>query len=107
MSALKLKQCFDLKGNVLFIFFQISAQYQLQVENARLRWFHRNENASTVFSIITDVPVLSSGKWYHVAAMYDGLRGSARIYINGRLSKQETADPGVFLSRDWSKYTGR
>ncbi|XP_068742646.1 uncharacterized protein [Montipora capricornis] len=81
-------------------------QYLLQIENARLRWFHRNENGSTVFSIITDGPVLSNGKWYHIAAMYDGLRGSARIYINGRLSKQETADPGVFLSRDWSKYAG-
>ena len=39
--------------------------------------------------------------------MYDGLRGSAKIYIDGTLSKQESADPGVFLSRDWSKYAGR
>lgn len=81
-------------------------QYDLQVENARVRWFHRNENGSTVFSIITDGPVLSNGKWYHIAAMYDGLRGIAKIYIDGKLSKQETADPGVFLSRDWSKYAG-
>lgn len=84
-----------------------SAQYDLQVENARVRWFHRNENGSTVFSIITDGPVLSNGKWYHLAAMYDGLRGIAKIYIDGKLSKQETADPGVFLSRDWSKYAGK
>ncbi|CAH3193907.1 unnamed protein product, partial [Porites evermanni] len=61
---------------------------------------------STVFSIVTDGPVLSNGKWFHVAAMYDGLRGSAKIYIDGKLSKQESADPGVFLSRDWSKYAG-
>ncbi|CAH3043176.1 unnamed protein product [Porites lobata] len=82
------------------------SQYQLEVENARIRWFHRNENGSTVFSIVTDGPVLSNGKWFHVAAMYDGLRGSAKIYIDGKLSKQESADPGVFLSRDWSKYAG-
>lgn len=87
--------------------FYVLAQYQLEVENARIRWFHRNENGSTVFSIVTDVPVLSNGKWFHVAAMYDGLRGSAKIYIDGKLSKQESADPGVFLSRDWSKYAGR
>lgn len=88
------------------VHFFFLAQYLLQVENAQLRWFHRNENGSTVFSIITDGPVLSNGKWYHIAAMYDGLRGNSRIYINGRLSKQETADPGIFLSRDWSKYVG-
>ena len=87
--------------------FYVLAQYQLEVENARIRWFHRNENGSTVFSIVTDGPVLSNGKWFHVAAMYDGLRGSAKIYIDGELSKQESADPGVFLSRDWSKYAGR
>ena len=88
------------------IIFSTLAQYELQIENARVRWFHRNENGSTVFSVITDAPVLSNEKWYHVAAMYDGLRGISQIYINGQLSKQETADPGVFLSRDWSKFAG-
>lgn len=37
---------------------------------------------------------------------YDGLRGLSQIYIDGKLTKEEKADPGVFLSRDWSKYVG-
>lgn len=92
---------------IIDLFSVLSAQYLLQVENARVRWFHRNENGTTVFSIITDGPVLSNGKWYHLAVMYEGLHGTASIYIDGKLRKQETRDPGVFLSRDWSKYAGR
>jgi hypothetical protein len=83
------------------------AQYILDVENGRIRWFHRNENGTTVFSILTDLPVLSPGKWSQVAVSYDGLRGSSQIYIDGKLNKEEVADPGVFLSRDWSKYAGK
>jgi len=85
----------------------LAAQYLLQSENGRVFWFHRNENGTTVFSIITDTPVLQPGKWAHLAVTYDGLRGISQVYVDGKLNKEETADPGVFLSRDWSKYVGK
>ena len=71
-----------------------------------MRWFHRNENQTTVFSIVTDAPVITNGAWSHVAATYNGLTGDAKIFINGKLAKQEITDPGVFLSMDWTKYAG-
>ena len=76
------------------------------MEDGRIRWFHRNEQMVTIFSIITDLPVLQTGQWAHIAGTYDGLSGKAQIYINGKLVKQEATDPGRFLSRDWGKFAG-
>ncbi|EDO28034.1 predicted protein [Nematostella vectensis] len=61
---------------------------------------------NTVFSIITDMPVLHPGNWYNVAVTYNGLTGTSQIFVDGKLKKEETADPGVFLSTDWSEYAG-
>ena len=82
------------------------AQFQLEAVDGRVRWFHRNENKTTVFSIVTDGPVITRKKWVHVACTYNGLTGDAKIYIDGALAKQEIADPGVFLSLDWTGYAG-
>ncbi|XP_048578921.1 uncharacterized protein LOC5512916 [Nematostella vectensis] len=82
------------------------AQFQLQSDNGRVKWFHRNEKMNTVFSIITDMPVLHPGNWYNVAVTYNGLTGTSQIFVDGKLKKEETADPGVFLSTDWSEYAG-
>lgn len=87
-------------------FFKL-AQYQLEVVNGRVRWFHRNENMTTVFSIVTDTPVVTREQWSHVAGTYNGLTGDAKIYIDGKIAKQEITDPGVFLSMDWTGYAGR
>jgi len=41
--------------------------------------------------------VLKPGEWQHVAATADAATGARRIYLNGRLLKEERGDPDADL----------
>ena len=88
------------------ILFHSTAQYRLESDSGKLVWFHRNQAGITVFSVRTDQPVLLAGKWTHVLVTYAAATGRARVFIDGRLEKEETTDTGVPLSTDWGKYAG-
>ena len=53
-------------------------QYHLEVDNGRVRWFHRNERHVTIFSVLTR-PLIETGNWMHLAVTYDGVLGMARV----------------------------
>ena len=38
---------------------------------------------------------------------YTVVTGTAQIFVNGDLIKQDVKDPGVPLSTDWEKYAGK
>ena len=81
-------------------------QYRLEVQDGKLTWFHRNSLGNTLFSVVTDSPVLIPNVWTHILVTYTVVTGTAQIFINGELKKEDVKDPGVLLSTDWDKYTG-
>ena len=56
--------------------------------------------------MVTDSPVLIPNIWTHILVTYTVVTGTAQIFINGELKKEDVKDPGVLLSTDWEKYTG-
>ena len=74
--------------------------------DGNLRWFHRDEKGSTVFSVTTDRSVIQPDTWVEIVAMYDSYRGRAVIYIDGQMLKDDVSDP-MKLSQDWGAFAGK
>ncbi|XP_057312398.1 uncharacterized protein LOC130653922 [Hydractinia symbiolongicarpus] len=80
-------------------------QYHLEVIDGKVRWFHRNEKGETVFAAETSKVVIEANTWYELAVSYNSTSGSANIYIDALLVKDEVSDPMV-LSTDWGLFAG-
>ena len=90
---------------IFYLCLRILGQYHLEVIDGKLRWFHRNEHGETVFAAETSQSVIDANKWYELAVTYDGASGSAKIYVNSLLVKEESSDP-MNLSSDWGLFAG-
>eukprot|EP00794_Sanderia_malayensis_P004400 gene4400-4989_t len=78
-------------------------QYHVEIENGKVRWFHRNEKHAVVFSI-TSTALVAEGAWTHIAGTYDAEKAIAKLFINGDLVAK---GPGNgFLSQDWTGKAG-
>ena len=55
-------------------------QYHVEIENGKVRWFHRNEKHVVVFSIISQ-PLVSEGVWHHIAGTYDAQKSIAKVLL--------------------------
>ena len=53
-------------------------QYHFEIENGKVRWFHRNENHDTIFSLLTR-PAVREGVWTQIAATYSAKKQRARV----------------------------
>jgi len=53
-------------------------QYHFEIENAKVRWFHRNEDHNTIFSLQTR-PLIREGEWTQITATYNAKRQRARV----------------------------
>ncbi|XP_028405849.1 uncharacterized protein LOC114528425 isoform X2 [Dendronephthya gigantea] len=80
-------------------------QYHFEIDNGRVRWFHRNEDGKTVFSAVTDDIVVREGNWNLITGTYSVDRNRARIYVNGDM-KKETNGKKMSLSGDWGFKAG-
>ena len=49
----------------------------------------------TVFSAITNNPVVPAGTWTHISGTYAYIGGKASIYVNGVLKKEELTGKGT------------
>lgn len=55
-------------------------QYHFEIENGKVRWFHRNENHDTIFSLLSR-PVVREGVWTQITATYSAKKQRARVSI--------------------------
>ena len=78
-------------------------QYHFEVERGCVRWFHRNEYATEVFSVRTP-PLLQPNQWYHVVGTYDSRTHLAKVFVNGALVGEEQGTG--LLSLDWEAKAG-
>lgn len=80
-----------------------SGQYHFELKSGgAVRWFHRDENETQIFSI--QQGVTPAGEWAHIAGTYDSDAGEAALYING---EEITRAPGNGdLSTDWAVEAG-
>lgn len=53
-------------------------QYHLEVDNNRLRWFHRNEQHVTIFSVLSGI-VINPQNWTHIAGTYNAGKRIAMV----------------------------
>ena len=53
-------------------------QYHLEIENGKVRWFHRNEKHAIVFGIIS-APLVGEGTWNHVVGTYSAQKAIAKV----------------------------
>ena len=53
-------------------------QYHLEIENGKVRWFHRNENHDTIFSVLTR-PIVNEGVWTQITGTYSAKKERARV----------------------------
>lgn len=53
-------------------------QYHFEIDNGKVRWFHRNENHDTIFSLLTR-PVVREGIWTQLTATYNAQKQRARV----------------------------
>ena len=52
--------------------------YHFEIDDGKVRWFHRDESEKTVFSLISQ-PVVEPKVWMHFAATYDAYKSSAKV----------------------------
>ncbi|XP_048589917.1 neurogenic locus notch homolog protein 2 isoform X2 [Nematostella vectensis] len=78
-------------------------QYHLEVDDGKVRWFHRNENHQTIFSVLTP-PVLTEGKWTQVTVTYSSDYSRARVFVDGDMVAEGRGHG--FLSQDWAGKAG-
>jgi len=55
-------------------------QYHFEIENGKVRWFHRNENHDTIFSLLTQ-PTIREGVWTQITATYSASKQRARVSV--------------------------
>eukprot|EP00794_Sanderia_malayensis_P011221 gene11221-12400_t len=79
-------------------------QYHFEIVGGAVRWFHRNENATQIFSAITEPNLINPKEWTHIVASYDSTTGEAKIYVNG--SRVVDAKGQGLLSQDWAGRVG-
>nr|XP_058949529.1 uncharacterized protein LOC131777281 isoform X1 [Pocillopora verrucosa] len=78
-------------------------QYHFEIENGKVRWFHRNENHDTIFSLLSR-PVVREGVWTQITATYSAKKQRARVFVNGDMVQEEKGQG--FLSQDWGGKAG-
>ncbi|XP_078383686.1 uncharacterized protein LOC144666194 isoform X4 [Oculina patagonica] len=78
-------------------------QYHFEIENGKVRWFHRNENHDTIFTLLTR-PVVREGIWTQITATYNAAKQRARVFVNGDM-REEVKGQGL-LSLDWGGKAG-
>jgi len=78
-------------------------QYHFEIENGKVRWFHRNENHDTIFSLLTR-PTIREGVWTQITATYSASKQRARVFVNGDM-REEVKGQGL-LSLDWGGKAG-
>ncbi|XP_022799980.1 uncharacterized protein LOC111337872 [Stylophora pistillata] len=78
-------------------------QYHFEIENGKVRWFHRNENHDTIFSLLSRA-VVGEGVWTQITATYSAKKQRARVYVNGDMVQEEIGQG--FLSQDWGGKAG-
>ena len=54
-------------------------QYHFEIDDGRVRWFHRNEERETVFSVVTDQIVVREGSWTLITGTYSADKNRARV----------------------------
>ena len=67
-------------GHFLMIISVCVGGYHFELDNGKVRWFHRNEYEKTVFSLIT-TPVVEMRVWMHFAATYDAYNSVAKVCL--------------------------
>ena len=55
--------------------------YHFEVDDGRVRWFHRGHQENPVFSVITS-DVIRPNTWYHVVGTYSSHRGDAKVVFH-------------------------
>eukprot|EP00795_Rhopilema_esculentum_P008194 gene8194-14126_t len=78
-------------------------QYHVEIENGKVRWFHRNEQHKVVFSIMSQ-PLVGENVWHHIAGTYDAQKSIARLFLDGDLVAKGTGNG--YLSQDWTGKAG-
>jgi len=78
-------------------------QYHVEIENGKIRWFHRNEKHTVVFSIMSQ-PLVSEGLWHHIAGTYDAQKSIAKLFLNGDMVARGSGNG--YLSQDWTGKAG-
>ena len=73
------------------------------MDDGKVFWYHHQENDKEVFNVVTS-PVIPARKWTHVAVTYDSAAMIAKVFVNGKLVKQNSASGD--LSQDWGHYAG-
>jgi hypothetical protein len=68
--------------------------YSLDVLNTRYRFFVRNAGFAAQFAV-SSTQTIDTGRWTHVAGVYDSVTPALSIYIDGVLSSSTTAAPGA------------
>ena len=53
-------------------------QYHVEIDNGKVRWFHRNEYHVTIFSIVSK-PIMQSSVWTHIGGTYNAAKREAKV----------------------------
>lgn len=56
----------------------VEGGYHLEINNGAVRWFHRDEQDRTVFSMTTGVVAIPN-VWMHYTVIYDAIKGIAKV----------------------------
>lgn len=63
---------------------QIMGGYHFEIDDGKVRWFHRNRYQNPVFAVFTD-DIIKPDVWTHLIGSYDSNSGEAKVYVNGAL----------------------
>lgn len=64
----------------IFIYTHHIGGYHFEIDDGRVRWFHRNHEEQPVFSVVTN-DVISPNTWYHLVGTYSSKDGTAKVKV--------------------------
>ncbi|CAB3990122.1 Hypothetical predicted protein, partial [Paramuricea clavata] len=78
---------------------EIRGGFHFEVDDGKLRWFHRNQDDRAVFDVTTSDSVVRANTWHHVMGTYDSTVARAKVFVDGA---EKGGAPGFgVLDTDW------
>ena len=58
----------------------LTGGYHFEIDDGRVRWFHRNRFQNPVFAVLTD-DIIKPDVWTHLIGSYDSKSGEAKVVL--------------------------
>jgi hypothetical protein len=77
--VVKADQCTRFTPKEFYCIPLFTGGFHFEVDDGKLRWFHRNQDDRAVFDVTTSDSVVRPNTWHHVMGTYDSTAAQAKV----------------------------